>query len=93
MREGDRVCTVARDGARTAGVQKGPWYFAVPIWTGAVYEVRRRQRDGILTFRRVGSFGETRASWEPSKAFIAELQAEAEHPWVDCVRHGKVIEE
>lgn len=76
-----------------AGVQKGETYFAVPIWTGAIYEARKRQRDGVLTLRRVGSFGDTRSGFEPSPAFIAELQDAAEHPWVDKARNGDVVQD
>lgn len=93
MREGQRVCTVARDGPRTAGVQRGEYFFAVPIWTGAIYEVRKRKRDGVLTMRRVGSYGNTRAGWKPSAAFIDDLREAAPYPWMDKVRNGKVVSE
>ena len=83
--EGTRVCTVARDGQRTARVN----HWTVPIWTGAIYEAMRRKRDGLLTWRRVGSFGRTASGHSPSAKFVIELQAEADHPW-QSVSHGQL---
>lgn len=91
MREGDRVCTVARDGAKTAGVQRGETFFAVPVWIGAIYEVKAHTRTGVLTYRRVGSFGESRAGFHPSKSYVAELKEAAPHPWRDGVRNGDKV--
>lgn len=82
--EGDRIATVARFGTATTG----RW----PIWCGAVYEARRRRRDGVLTWRRVGSFGATRSGKEPSALFVRQLKRVAEYPWKDGVRHGMEVE-
>lgn len=91
-KEGSRVCTVARDGARMAGVNKGTAYLAFPIWTGAIYEARARKADGVLTWRKVGTFGGTRTgSPHPSPSFVAELQDDAPHPWLDFVRNGQRV--
>lgn len=89
QQEGDRICTVARDGARIAKLPNG---LSIPIWTGAIYEAKRRRDDRVLTWRRVGSFGGTRATDEPSRAFEDHLKAEAEHQWVDMdsVWHGRL---
>lgn len=92
MCEGDKVCSVARDGSRVAGVEKGDAYFAFPIWIGAIYQAKRRQRDGVLTLRRVGSFGDTRTGYQPSPEYVDELKEQAPHPWMDGATHGKVIE-
>lgn len=53
-RENDRIITVARDGARMARVSRR---ISVPIFTTAIYEAVARRRDGVLTWRRVGSLG------------------------------------
>ena len=74
--EGDRVCTVARDGSRMAGVGTMHW----PIWIGGIYEAKRRVRDGVLTWRRVDSFGDTRSGNSPRAKFVAELKAAATPP-------------
>lgn len=77
---GDRVCTVARDGSRCAN--------GYPIWVGGIYEARARKSDGVLTWRRVGCFGDDRSGKRPSAKFELELQSEAEHEWIDGIRHG-----
>ena len=79
-----RVATVARWGSATAN--------RYPLWCGAVYEARRRVRDGVLTWRRVESFGGTRSGWRPSGLFVRQLKAVAEYPWMDDVRHGTEVE-
>lgn len=90
--EGTRICTVARDGARCADVVRGGTRLSFPLWTGAIYEARRRQRDGYLTWRRVGSYGGTRSgSPDPSPAFVAELVTKAEYPWRPGIRHGHLV--
>lgn len=87
------MCTVARDGSRIAEIIKhGERFFFVSIWIGAIYEAKRRIRDGVLTWRRVGSFGPTRSGRKPSAAFLDELRETAPHPWIDEVRNGKVVE-
>jgi len=83
--EGTLVATVARRSGRSKGGGK------YPVWTGAVYMARTRLRDGALTWRRVGSFGEARTGYKPSGRFLAELKAVAEHPWLDGVRHGDTV--
>ena len=82
-----RVCCVARDGSRCAN--KGN--HAYPIWTGGIYELVARKKDGVRTWRRVGSFGGTRAGYLPSPKFVAELQEQAEYEW-QPVTHGQVEE-
>lgn len=83
------VCTVGRHGSRCAHFGKRMW---APIYVGAIYEARRRRRDGILTWRRVGSFGRP-TSGEPSARFIAKLREESPYPWREpgTVRHGSVV--
>lgn len=83
-----RICTVSRDGTRMANVG----IISRPIWTGGIYEARQR-KDGVWTWRRVGSFGPTRSGIAPSDKFIAELQAVAEHPWEDDIKHGTPVDE
>lgn len=71
-RHGDEIYGVGRDGSRMTG---GP--ASKPIFTGAIYRAEKRQRDNKLTWRRVGSYGGTRAGHRPSGKFLAELQAHA----------------
>ena len=85
--EGTRVWCPARDGARTANFGNN---FSRPIWTGGIYEAKRRQ-DGIITWRRVGSFGGTRSGIAPSESFRAELAEQIALPELH-VRHGKVCD-
>jgi hypothetical protein len=83
--EGARVCCVGRDGAKMARLHFGAF---APIYTGAVYEARRRVRDGVLTWRRIGSYGGTRSSLHgPSETYLEELYASAPYRWLK-VRHG-----
>lgn len=87
--EGARTCTIARDGARLAYCRDG---FAVPIWTGGIYQAVRRKSDGVLTWRRVGSYGGTRSGIEPSRAYVAELIEGAPCPWaLGGVVHGERV--
>jgi hypothetical protein len=51
--EGTEIVTVARDGTRTAGVRGTRMSFS--IYCTAIYRAVRRERDGVLTWRRVGS--------------------------------------
>lgn len=85
--EGDRVCNVGRDGARQASVGGFSW----PIWTGAVYELQRRKKDGQLRWVRVGSYGGTRSGIRPSDLFVRRLQEQAAYPWLH-VRHNQIQE-
>lgn len=84
---GDLVCTVARDGSRMANCGGG---HHKPIWTGAIYEAVPRTRDGVLTWRRIGSFGDTRCGIAPSSRFVEELKELAEYEWLN-VRHGQLV--
>ena len=84
--EGTRVCCVVRDGSRQAKTPVG----TVPIWTGGIYEARCRKSDGILTWRRVDSFGGTVSGHKPSNKFLQQLQSEAPYEWLD-VRHGQFV--
>jgi hypothetical protein len=78
---GSKVCCGARDGARV--------YSHGAIYTGGIYELVARKSDGIPTFRRVGSFGGTRAGRGISAKFMNELRESAPHQWLG-VRHGQV---
>lgn len=51
---GTRCLSVARDGAKMAKCGNG---VSVPVWIVGVYEARARLRDGVVTWRRVGSLG------------------------------------
>ena len=83
-----RVCTVGRDGARRAACGKVNW----PIWTGKVYEARRRKSDGVWTWRLVDTFGGTRAGVGPSRRFTDELREGAPAPWLEATHGGRVPE-
>lgn len=79
--EGTRVCSVRQ--CRTVG--------RYAVFTGAVYEARRRRKDDLLTWRLVEDYGRSAtAKSKPSAKLIADLMDEARHPWVDSgsVRHG-----
>lgn len=85
---GDRVCTVGRDGSRLASTGSG---FSVSIYIGKIYEAKERQSDGGLTWRLVGEYGGTRAGDRPSKSFVSELEADAEHDFILGITHGKKV--
>lgn len=51
---GTEIVTVARDGARMA--KSGPYH--LPIYCTAIYRAVARKRDGVLTWRRVGSLND-----------------------------------
>lgn len=87
-REGDRCCTVARDGMRRALCDNGRF---VPIWTGVIYEARARKNDGKLTWRRLRSFGSSRAYRKPSKQFVEHLKRIAEYEWMDDVKNNDLV--
>jgi len=73
--EGTRICTVGRDGAKTAGYAY--------IFTGKIYEATRR-KSGKLVWILVDTFGGTRsAKGQASAKFVAELKAAAKYQWVD----------
>jgi hypothetical protein len=79
---GTRVCTIGRNGAKMAGK------FA-QLYTGKIYEATPR-KDGVLTWRMVGTFGGTRSGkGKPSAKFIVEVQEASMHEWRD-VRHGQI---
>jgi hypothetical protein len=78
-----RICCVARDGSRCPG--------GYPIWTGGVYEAQPRA-DGVVTWRRVGSYGGTRATRRASRRFCDYLRDVAPHEWSEArVRHGDAV--
>ena len=85
FKEGDKVCTVTRDGARMAntGVR------SYPIWTGGIYEAKKRKSDGKLKWRRVSSYASDAADYGPSDLLIRDLKAAADHPFVLGIRHGQ----
>ena len=81
IREGDRVSTIGRRiKEKKSGGKR-------PTWTGAIY-VARARKDGVLTWRRDGSFGEVRPGREPSTEFVEFLKQIAPHPWSDGASHG-----
>ena len=79
MIEGFRVSTVGRRTTKGGGKR--------PIWTGANY-VAKKRKDGVLTWRRDGSYGEVRPGREPSPEFISFLKSVAPFPWLDEAGHG-----
>lgn len=85
--EGEEVVTVARDGANTANV-KGVLF---AIWVTGIYRAVRRKPDGALTWRRVGSHGETAAGNHVTGAMADRARAFAESTgrvYVNKIRHG-----
>jgi hypothetical protein len=77
---GTKVCTIGRDGSRMAGK------FA-QVFTGKIYEATAR-KDGVLTWRLVGTFGGTRSGkGSPSALFVREIMAAAPHAWMDVVQN------
>lgn len=86
--EGDEVVTVARYGCATAKAGR----FSYPIYCTAVYRAVRRVRDGVLTWRRVGSYRDATAGRGITGPMIRraeEAAAERGVPYVPGVRHGK----
>lgn len=84
---GTRVATVGRDGARHTG--------HCPIWTGKVYEARRRKSDGVLTWHLVSTFGGTRSGVQVSAKYRAEIIEAASAmglQFVGGIRQGKRCE-
>ena len=64
-----QIATVGRDGERIA--QVGSLTF--PIWAGKIYEQTPRKSDGLLQWRLIGTYGETRSGFVPSAKFVREL--------------------
>ena len=86
-----KVVTVARDGAKSARVGR----LSFPVWVIAVYESKPRVRDGVVTWRRIQSIGQSKSGKHPSNKLISEAEAYAEA--VDLrfesgIRHGQRIE-
>jgi len=92
-----QVVTVARDGQRCANVRRGGVRLSFPVWIIAVYEARPRKRDGVVTWRRVESYGPSVACARgPSSALVERAVAFALDtglPFAACVRHGDVVQE
>jgi hypothetical protein len=94
--EGSVIVTVARAGARCATVRRGKCVMSFPLYVIATYEARKRQRDGALTWRRVGSHGEAVAcdGSGPSGALLVradKFARDAGLPYEDRVRHGERV--
>ena len=92
-----QVVTVARDGARCANIKRGGVRLSFPVWTVAVYEARARKRDGVVTWRRVESYGPSVACARgPSDALVERARSFALDtglPFARKVRHGDVVQE
>ena len=89
--EGERVVTVARDGANMAKVRA----WSVPLWRTSVYVARRRQADGVLTWRLDCRCGRAISGKEISGPMIAESKETALALGLDYaygVRHGDVCD-
>lgn len=76
-----RICTVGRDGARCAIVGK----ISLPIWTGKVYELRKRVVDGKPYLKFVGNYGPSMANQTPSNKLVEECKELAQWPFVEGV--------
>lgn len=86
--EGSRVVTVARNGAATASCGNG---WSVPIYTTAIYAARRRQSDGLLTWRLVWRSPLTTAGRGVTGPMVLRAQEEAAErglPFRGGIRHG-----
>ncbi len=89
--EGSRVVTVARDGQKMAKCSR---LWSVPIYCTAIYTAVRR-RDGLLTWRRTGSYSDGTAGRRPTGPMIDRATARAEElgvPFVSSVGHGNVCD-
>ncbi len=89
--EGSRVVTVARDGQKMA---KCGGRFSVPIYCTAIYTAKRRA-DGLMTWRRTGSYSDGTAGRRPTGPMIDRATARAEElgvPFVSSVGHGNVCD-
>jgi hypothetical protein len=87
--EGTEIFTVARDGSRMA---KCTSKISVPIFVTAIYRAERRQSDGILTWRRVGSYRDSTAGHTPTGPMVARAKSRAAErgcEYVAGIRHGK----
>jgi hypothetical protein len=92
--EGTSCVTVARAGADLATFAGGR--YKVGIYTTAVYVARRRQRDGVLTWRRQGGYKADRTSGfgitPPMRQLAKERAVERGCKYVEGVRHGQVCD-
>ena len=83
---GTEVVTVARDGAKT-------WKYGY-IYTTAVYRAVAGQDDGVLTWRRVSSYGaDSTAGKKVTGPMVERAKARAAARgcgYVAAVRHGDV---
>jgi hypothetical protein len=83
---GTVVITVARDGADHDS-------HGNPIYCTAIYRAVARHRDGVLTWRRVGSYRDRTAGKRITGPMEARARARAEERGVEYypyVRHGHV---
>jgi len=90
IREGDKVVTCARKGSKQWSVRRKGQTIRGPLWCVATYIAKRRQQDGLLTWRlhdRDGSY-----SVEATADKAAEEAAEAMGlPFEYFIRHGQEV--
>lgn len=87
-----RVVTVARAGTKMASFKRGGHRFSKPVWTAAIYEARKRKRDGAVTWRLAERFGREVSGNTPSGRFLREVQeaaAELGLPFVEGIKYGQ----
>lgn len=95
---GTTIVTVARDGSRCANFKRGGVHFSFPIWTVAAYVARARQRDGVVTWRRmkVPFYSDKVSGREPPESLLKAAMVKAED-WgfgfvtPRTVRHGMPV--
>lgn len=90
VKENDKLAVIARDGSRMANCGNG---ITKPIYVGGIYQAKRRKKDSVLTWRRVGSVGPTGTYL--SERYLGEVRQAAESiglVWVDdYIRHGTTV--
>lgn len=80
------IITVARDGSRMTG---GP--VSRPIFCTAIYRAVPRVKDGVITYRRVGSLRDGTSGNGVTGPMIARAKAAAAErgvPFIPNVRYG-----
>lgn len=92
--EGALCVTVARDGTNMASFRIGGRRVSVPVYVTAIYRASRRV-DGVLTWRRYDSVGDTTSGHEVSAPMVARAKAIAAErglPYRAGIRHGRICD-
>jgi hypothetical protein len=82
-----RICSYGRLGSKVAQVGK----MSFPIWTGTIHETHRT-KNGYYIWKRVGSYGGSRAGRLISPKYLRELRKDPPYLWSDIrIIHNSIV--